>query len=76
MKPLTSKQEQLINEQFLEAFDLVGQFFADQNLHYKTILWFTASNPHLGDVNPMLMLLSGRGKKLLKFIKSSIAENK
>ena len=35
----------------------------------KTALWFTASNPLLGQITPRDMIRSGRYKKLFKFIR-------
>jgi hypothetical protein len=41
----------------------------------KTVLWFRAPNPLLGDVSPRDMIRLGRYDKLRKFIISAIAES-
>lgn len=41
----------------------------------KTILWFTTSNPLLGGVQPIEMILRGRAEKLEKFIDALIADD-
>jgi len=55
------------------AINLVAGHFQDLN---KTILWFRANNPMLGDISPRDMIKIGRFKKLLGFIQISLAENK
>ena len=42
----------------------------------KAFLWFTTENPHLGYIKPISMIKTGRQKKLLKFIKTQIDDNK
>ncbi len=42
----------------------------------KTMLWFTTSNPLLGNITPRDMIRLGRYKKLFKFIINALAENK
>ena len=54
------------------ALNLVGDFFKDNK---KTALWFKTANPMLGSVSPRDMILSGRGKSLLEFIQTALAEN-
>lgn len=55
-----------------KAYDLVDSFFND---NIKTQLWLSTDNPGLGGVSPKWMLASGRGEKLLQFIKDSLDEN-
>ncbi|MBY0379491.1 MAG: hypothetical protein K2P99_03705 [Burkholderiales bacterium] len=55
------------------AINLVAEFFRNEE---KTVLWFSAINPLLGDVSPRDMIKLGRFKKLLKFIQTAIDENK
>ncbi|MCK5689744.1 hypothetical protein KAI87_10765 [Myxococcota bacterium] len=54
------------------SLNLVAAFFQDTQ---KTILWFRASNPLLGNISPSNMIRVGRYKKLLKFIQTALAEN-
>ncbi len=42
----------------------------------KTALWFSTSNPLLGNISPRDMIRFGRYKKLFKFIFNALAENK
>lgn len=56
----------------LECYKLVSKFFSDDR---KAHQWFTHSNPMLGGVSPVEMIVNGRGKKLLGFIKDSIDLN-
>ena len=42
----------------------------------KTALWFTVSNPLLGNVSPRNMIRIGRFKKLLKYVLNALAQNK
>lgn len=55
-------------------FNLVAEHFRGDA--GKTALWFTMTNPMLGDIAPRDMIRFGRYKKLLKFILNSIDENK
>jgi hypothetical protein len=55
------------------AINLVAEFFHDEK---KTVLWFSAINPLLGDISPRDMIKLGRFKKLLQFIQTAIDENK
>ena len=55
------------------CYDLVRKFFNDDP--QKTILWFNTPNPALASEIPLQMIMKGRVNKLLKFIKSSIAQN-
>ena len=57
-----------------EMTNLVLDFFkGDQK---KTVLWFKTQNPLLGNISPNEMIARGREKKLLKFIKTLLDENK
>jgi hypothetical protein len=51
----------------------VNKFFKDHN---KSNQWYMADNPLLGGVSPFRMVMSGRGERLLKFIQTSLNENK
>lgn len=52
---------------------VAGHFQGDV---HKTALWFTTSNPLLGDVTPRDMIRLGRYKKLFKFVVNALAENR
>lgn len=41
----------------------------------KAALWFRTMNPILGNVSPKYMILVGRGKKLLRFIDTTMNGN-
>ncbi len=51
--------------------DLVGKFF--QGDAKKTALWFRIPNPMLGGVEPRVMILLGRSRKLQEAIQNAIA---
>ena len=55
------------------AINLVAGFFKNQD---KTILWFNTPNPLLGEQTPKDMIRIGRSKKLVKFIRNALLENK
>ena len=56
------------------SWALVYKFFGgDFN---KAYTWWTASNPLLGYISPYEMIALGREKKLLKWIKQQIKDNK
>jgi hypothetical protein len=70
------KMPQGLRERMTEwaiAFALVAGHFNDLD---KTILWFRVPNPLLGGISPKDMIKVGRFKKLLKFIQTSLDENK
>jgi len=54
--------------------NLVAEYF--QGDAQKTFLWFTTSNPLLGNITPRDMIRFGRYKKLFKFVVNALAENK
>lgn len=56
-----------------EIWDLVHNFF--QGDEYKTDAWFETANPLLGNITPSDLLNMGRGEYLLRWTKSSLAEN-
>ncbi len=66
----TELKERLI--EWATVLNLVADFLKDKD---KTILWFTMSNPLLGDLSPRDMIRVGRFKKLLKFIQGALNEN-
>lgn len=60
-------------DQNKKIWDLVFQCFSYDL--YKTLTWFDSPNPHLGNISPRLMILSGRQEKLLNWIQSTLSEN-
>jgi len=60
-------------EGYKEAFDLLRTFFPDKTVCH---VWMMTKNPMLGNVSPIDMLLVGRKKKLVQFIKTQLSENK
>lgn len=60
-------------KEWANAIALVSEYFNDFN---KTMLWFGIPNPLLGGISPRDMIRIGRFKKLLKFIQTSLDENK
>lgn len=70
------KMPQELAERLIEwamAINLVAGFFKNQD---KTMLWFDTPNPHLGEQTPKDMIRIGRSKKLIKFIRNALSENK
>jgi hypothetical protein len=57
-----------------KAVKLIHRFFKGDKT--KVALWFTTTNPGLGNVAPLEMIRVGRIKKLLDFIKSALKENR
>lgn len=58
----------------VECIKLVDTFF--KNDSNKTAAWMKAKNPLLGESSPIMLILRGRGHKVLAFIKSQLDENK
>jgi len=54
------------------AINLVAEHFQDTK---KAILWFHTPNPMLGSISPREMIITGRFKKLLKFIQIALSGN-
>ena len=54
------------------AMAKVAEYFHDGQ---KTVLWFRAPNPLLGNISPREMIRVGRFKKLYSFIMTALAEN-
>jgi len=52
---------------------LLDRFFKNFE---KTDAWFRTKNPLLGGFSPWDMIEAGREKKLLKFVKNQLSENK
>lgn len=70
------KMPQELEERLIEwatTINLVADFFKDAD---KTILWFYTPNPLLGEQTPRDMIRIGRSKKLIKFIRNALSENK
>ena len=57
-----------------ECQELVLEFF--EGNEKKRDLWFDTPNPMLGRVSPYEMITLWREEKLLKWIKTSLEENK
>lgn len=55
---------------FGQVYALVAGFFGSRS---KTAAWFQSANPLLGGVCPMEMVLSGRARRLLRFVKQTDA---
>ena len=53
----------------IEINGIVNSFFKDES---KTTQWLNFSNPLLGDVSPMDMVMAGRTEKLKLFIKNQL----
>lgn len=66
------KQSQF-EQDWVESILLVHTFFNDVA---KTNLWLNTPNPNLGGATPVNTMVSGRGIKLLSWIKTSLDENK
>jgi len=59
-------------EEIAQTINMVaGVFAGDVN---KTVAWFKARNPLLGDVSPRDMIRLGRYEKLRKFIINAMME--
>ena len=54
-------------------YSLVYEHFKDSK---KADAWFMTKNPHLGMSSPFDLIDNGRGDKVLRFIESSLSENK
>lgn len=70
------KMPQELEERLIEwamAINLVAEFFKNQD---KTMLWFYTPNPLLGEQTPKDMIRIGRSKKLIRFIRNALSENK
>ena len=71
-----AKMPQELEDRLIEwatTINLVAEFFKDGN---KTMLWFRTPNPLLGEQTPRDMIRIGRSKKLIKFIRNALSENK
>ena len=56
-----------------ECYILVAKFFGGSP--EKAQIWFNTSNPLLGDIEPLKLIMLGREKKLLQFIRNAMIEN-
>lgn len=63
---------EIYSRENIETICLVQEFFKDYD---KTKAWLHLDNPHLGCVSPVSLMLRGRSEKLLKWVKTSLAEN-
>ena len=70
---MPSELVQRVNE-WAMLLNLVAEHF--QGDGKKTHLWFTLSNPMLGNIAPRDLIRFGRFSKLKKFIWSALEENK
>lgn len=57
-----------------KVFSLILDFFHGDG--EKAERWMATSNPLLGCMTPDDMIALGRGEKLLKWVRQSLAENK
>jgi hypothetical protein len=55
-----------------EYYDYVVELIGKE----KADIWFYTENPHLGNVSPVFLIMKGKSKKLISFIKNAISENK
>ena len=55
------------------AHQLILAFFAGDEK--KTIAWFTTPNPLLGNVEPLDLIRMGQADKVLRFVKTQLAQN-
>ena len=70
------KMPQELEDRLIEwatTINLVADFFKDV---HKTMLWFHTPNPLLGEQTPRDIIRIGRSKKLIKFIRNALSENK
>lgn len=65
--------KQIIREWAILLNMVAGHFKGDQD---RTVIWFTISNPMLGDITPRDMIRLGRFNKLYSFVNTALAENK
>jgi hypothetical protein len=61
-------------EEIAQTINLVAQMF-DGDVE-KTVAWFKARNPMLGDVSPREMIRLGRYERLRKFIVNAMLERR
>lgn len=62
------------SEMLSRSIRLVNEYFdGDMN---KVAKWYNTDNPLLGDVSPLSMILWEKEEKLLKFIETTLDENK
>ena len=59
--------------EWANLLNLVAGFFKGDP--QKTFLWFTISNPSLGNISPRDMIRVGRYKKLMSFVQNALNEN-
>ena len=55
------------------AHQLILAFFAGDEK--KTIAWFTTPNPLLGNMDPLDLIRMGQADKVLRFVKTQLAQN-
>ncbi len=60
-------------EEWATVLATVAQYFKDAQ---KTVLWFSVTNPLLGNIAPREMIRLGRFNKLQRFILNALNENK
>jgi|GEM_PF-2935064 len=61
------------NVSYAYGFKLILDYFNQDK--DKAISWYLTPNPGLGNISPYEMIKIGRGRKLIKFIESALAEN-
>ena len=62
-----------IRTEIVRVRNLMRKHFKDEP--EKADLWLQTSNPHLGNMRPMDLILMGRGYKLITWIKAAMEEN-
>lgn len=62
-----------LKDEYDETLELVNTFFNDLE---KSDTWMKTSNPLLGNISPLTMIACYRGKKLLKWIRIQLDENR
>lgn len=74
MKRNAAKLMQACVEKKLKLYDLLRGFFGNDN--FKVATWLGTPNPLLGNISPNEMINKGRIDKLIKFVETSLGENK
>lgn len=73
---MTEKEFAILNQeekdQYQSAINLCMRYF--NNDTERVELWMRTENPYLGEQTPIFMVQIGRGKKLLKMMKSALEE--
>lgn len=65
-------EREIFSLENIEVVYLVRQFLGDEK---KARDWLNSSNPNLGHVTPIRMMMTGRSKRLLEWVRSALAQN-